>query len=121
MILYTSDKKIYLGFTCFTLVFGLVYEYFSHGVFSWHMGFLFLFPLAGGVVPYMILGHLKNKKQPDRIAKCLWNSGIAALTMGSCIHGILEIYGTASVYIPVYYIAGGIFIVSGAVRYFVCS
>ncbi len=123
--MYTSDEKkerrtvwFYLGITIFTMVFGLVYEYFSHGVFSWHMAFLFVFPLAGGAFPYTLLCFLKSAWDPDWITACLWNSGVAALTVGSCIQGVLEIYGTTSGYLPVYYIAGGFFAVSGLIKYF---
>ena len=56
----SEDKKktmrcgcIYLGVAAFALLFGTVYEQFSHGVFSWHMAFSFVFPLIGGALPYM--------------------------------------------------------------------
>ena len=120
----SEDKKktmrcgcIYLGVAAFALLFGTVYEQFSHGVFSWHMAFLFVFPLIGGALPYMIAAILRGAPAPGSLSACLWNSGIAALTVGSCVQGVLEIYGTTSPYLPLFYVAGGVFCALGAAAY----
>ena len=38
---------IYLGISVFVFIFGQIYEYFSHGVYSNYMIFAFLIPFAG--------------------------------------------------------------------------
>ena len=50
---------------------------------------------------------LKNKYPDNRFLK-LWNTAIAALSIGSVFAGVLEIYGTTNSLIIVYPIAGGI-------------
>ena len=97
--MYTSDIKIkkepavWLGITAFTIVFAAIYEHFSFGVYSNAMIFMFIFPLVLGFIPSMIL-HLKNWGSLSR----LWNDGVIAMTMSSMLYGILEIYGTTSIY-----------------------
>ena len=89
-----------LVFSQITAVFGLVYEHFSHGVFSWHMAFAFLIPLLGGVIPLLPVLRRANAT--------LWRCGILTLTVGSLVQGVLEIYGTTNRLCGLYGIAGGI-------------
>lgn len=110
----TEDKKkralktarVFLGVALFCGFFSFVYEYFSHGVYSDYMVYLFLFPLVGGTLTFGILWLLGGRFFPGRLSLNLYNSGIAALTVGSCLEGVLEIYGTTSDYIPIYWITG---------------
>lgn len=97
---------VYFGVMLFCGLFSLIYEHFSHGVYSNYMVYLFLFPLLGGVVPFAALGKMSRLPFPDRVPFNLYNSGIATLSVGSCLTGILEIYGTTSVYTNVYWIVG---------------
>ena len=92
--------------TAFLGLFAAVYEAFSHGVYSYFMLFAFAIPLVMGVLPYTLL--LIKEKYPDRIFLNLWNSAIAALSMGSVFAGVLAIYGTTNSLIIVYPIAGGV-------------
>jgi len=118
-----SAKKIsciYLVLTAFCFVFSTVYEHFSHGVYSNFMVFLFLFPLMGGVIPFALLSRQDILPYPGRISNQLFHFGIAALTVGSCFQGILEIYGTSSDYIVAYWITGIIFLLTGVAIY-LCS
>lgn len=71
------------------------------------MIYAFGFPLVLGVLPYFSLALFKAKKFPSAVARNLYNSGVATLTVGSIINGVLEIYGTTS-YLTVYYTAAGI-------------
>lgn len=123
--MYTSDienkttlKTIltYLFCTVFCAIFGAVYEYFSHGVFSYYMLYAFAFPLIGGVTVYFLLLFFKLPL-PGRLALNLYNSGIAALTVGSIFQGILEIYGTTNRLIYIYPTAGILLIILGIVSY----
>ena len=95
---------VYLAVSAFCAVFGAVYEHFSHNVYSAYMVFAFAFPLVGGALPFLILRALRVKRiaAPER----LYHSGIAALTVGSIINGILEIYGTTNALSVVYWYAG---------------
>ena len=106
------DKKreiktafVYLLVSVFCILFGAVYEYFSHEVYSFYMIYAFVFPLIGGTLPFMIL-FVSNKKMPEKIPFNLYNSGIAALTVGSIVKGVLDIYGTTNRLISVYWITG---------------
>ena len=42
----------YLFATLFCMLFGAVYEHFSHQVFSYYMVYAFVFPMGGGVLPF---------------------------------------------------------------------
>ena len=104
MILSTLDTKRqaikYFIISIFFLIFGVVYEAFSHNVFSNYMMWAFLIPLFLGFVPYMIL-YILNKKI-NIISLQLYNSCILTFTLGSIMKGILEIYGTTNVLMNVY-------------------
>ena len=65
-----------------------------------------MFPLVGGAVPFTLIGLIRPLQCPSPSSSRLYNSGIAALTLGSCLSGVLEIYGTTSIYVNVYWIAG---------------
>lgn len=112
--MFTSDTDIlrkgakttfvYLLISVFFALFGGVYERFSHGVYSYDMLYAFAYPLAGGAVPFLALGLIG--KWPGAIARTIWHCGIATLTVGSIIRGVLEIYGTTNGLTVCYGIAG---------------
>jgi len=104
---------IYLCITLFSGLFSAVYEHFSYGVYSNYMVYLFLLPLVGGVLPYAVLGLTPRSPVPSCASSRLFNSGVAALTVGSCLKGVLQIYGTSSVYLAAYWAAGILLSVSG--------
>ena len=88
----------------FLALFGAVYELFSHEVYSYFMIYAFAVPLMLGVMPYTLL--LISRKYPGRAALNLWNSGIAALSVGCVSRGVLEIYGTTNRFSVVYPVSG---------------
>ena len=105
--MYTSDIKtldtkteqtvitrkkvwIYGAVTLFCIVGTWIYEKFSYGEYSEYMRSMFWFPLVG-VARWSFL---------------LWNSGIAVLTVGCLVHGIIAISGRMSVYDLYYWISG---------------
>lgn len=102
-----------LAGTLFLVLFGAVYEMFSHGVFSFYMLYAFSIPLVFGVTLYLILLFLR--KYPDRVFLNLWNSAIVAFSAGSVFKGVLEIYGTTNSLVIVYPICGCILAVSALV------
>ena len=102
-----------LAGTLFLVLFGAVYEMFSHGVFSFFMLYAFAVPLVFGVTLYLVLLFLG--KYPDRVFLNLWNSAIAAFSAGCVFQGVLEIYGTTNSLMIVYPIAGCVLAASALV------
>ena len=93
-----------LAASLLTALFGAVYEHFSFGVFSYYMIYAFMFSLVGGTVFWMLMERLKKSLSPAFV--CLWNAALATFTMGAILHGILDIYGTSSPLINVFWAAG---------------
>ncbi len=110
----------YLFATLFCMLFGAVYEHFSHQVFSYYMVYAFVFPMGGGVLPFFVVA-LTRYPLPSRISRNLYHSGIAALTVGSIFQGVLEIYGTTNRLVFIYWIAGTAFILCGIIFYLIGS
>lgn len=96
----------YLFISLLCALFGAVYEVFSHGVYAYSMLYAFAIPLAGGVLPTLLIAR-KGLPLPSSSAQLLWHFGISALTVGSLFSGALEIYGTTSSLTGVYWLAGG--------------
>ena len=96
----------------FCALFAAVYEAFSFGVYSYFMLFSFVFSLLGCSLPYSIMV-FTDKGIPGAMALRLWNSGIAALTTGSVIQGVIEIYGTTNRLVIVYAAAGSLLCITG--------
>ena len=104
----------YIATSLFCALFGAVYELFSHEVYSYSMIYAFAIPLAGGALPFLAvaMGHIG--RFPGRISRSLYHAAITTFTIGSIMKGVLEIYGTTSALLPVYWIAGGL-LIAGAV------
>lgn len=90
------------------VIFDRIYSLFSHGVSSAYMTFMFLYPLVGGALVYCLIYFFqKNLKFENlRLSFNFYNSGIAILTIGSLLEGILQIAGTSSDYTIYYFIFG---------------
>ena len=109
---------IYLFSSAFCLLIFLVYNIFSHGVLSFFMTFLFLWPLLLGVFPaFLLFLHMKNKRVFLRscVPLRLWRSGVAAITMASLLRGVFEIAGTDSIHTAVLFAAGLGFLAVGVI------
>ena len=124
MTLYTSDYDfrktgktafIYLLVSGFCVFFGFVYEQFSHGVYSMDMIYAFAYPLFGGAIPFLALALFH--RNPGS-CQALYHCGIATLTLGSLIEGVLKIYGTDSRLTLFYPWAGWILVSLGVVFWF---
>lgn len=102
----------YVLVTALTALFGGVYEAFSHGVWSGWMVYAFAFPLALGALPFGWMA-MKRKALPCRWCCRLHHAGVATLTVGSIIEGVLAIYGTTNHLIIVYWAAGGLLLLGG--------
>jgi hypothetical protein len=113
---------VYLVLSAAALVVSKVYGIFGHGVDSPAMTWMFLYPLLGGALFYFVIvwfipGTIKISGY--RVFFNSYNSGIAVLTFGSFLKGILEIAGTSSPYTVLFYEAGVLFIASGLILLFV--
>lgn len=112
---------VYSLVSIFTIIFDKIYSIFSHGVSSAYMDLMFLYPLIGGVFIYSIIliffKKLEYKKY--RHSFNIYNSGIAILTVGSLLYGILEIAGTSSIYLRYYSIVGWILVFTSIISLFV--
>ena len=107
---------IYLIISLFCAFFGMIYEHFSHEVYSGFMIYAFLFPLIGGAVVFGLFS-LIGARPPKWLAYNLYHSGIAALTVGSIFTGVLEIYGTTNQLVNVYWYVGAAFSAAGILLY----
>lgn len=104
MILSTLDinkktKHYIIGIIC-TLVFGFIYEQFSHDVYSPYMMYAFIIPLIG----LLIIRILKIDSE-------LLDMGIITITLFSILKGVFEIIGITNKYIIIYLVVGIILIV----------
>lgn len=88
--------------------FNLVYAQFVHGVSSAFMTFMFAVPLILGALPALVL-HVAKANPAPIVARQAWALAIAALTVASCLHGIFDIAGTASPWLPAYLLAAAVF------------
>ena len=75
------------------MVFTLIYEQFSFGVYSPHMRLMFLCPLVGCAVPGLIGCLLPTGLGVSRITFNLWNSGVASVFFGLLHRGIVNVSG----------------------------
>lgn len=120
--MYTLDinyfKKqtiVYFLISIFLMVFGLVYEQFSHEVYSNYMIYAFVIPQVIGMLPSMLYSFSIIKKLPNRTSVNLHNAAIATITVYSIMRGILEIYGTTNslinwyIYIYIIFEIGALF------------
>lgn len=114
----------YLILSVVAVVVDKVYGIFGQGVDSAAMTWMFLYPLLGGALFYLILKRLIPriiKFSGFRAFLNIYNSGIATLTFASLLKGIFEIAGTNSDYLVYYYMVGGILIVAGLIIILIMS
>lgn len=97
---------VYLLISLFCVLLGAVYEYFSHEVYSVYMIYAFIYPLLCGALPFAALSLYGSRKFPGRLHINLYNAGIATLTVGSVMQGVVDIYGTTNTLIRIYWYAG---------------
>lgn len=109
-----KKSLIYLGISVFVFIFGQIYEYFSHGVYSSYMMYAFLIPFIGLFIPSFLNKLILKRTVSDNVT-LPWKCGIATLSAGSIYKGILEIYGTSGTFEIVYLIIGSIFCIMAAV------
>lgn len=109
----TALNYLLLALLCILL--GAVYELFSHEVYSFWMIYAFVFPLAGGTLPFLLMLLRPRRWYPGAVGRKLYHSGIATLTVGSIMQGILEIYGTTNRLTRMYGYVGVPLLIAGIV------
>lgn len=105
---------IYLAVTVLCMGFNAVYTHFSYGERSGFLAMMFLFPLAGGMLPAVLTLFAGKARGICRMAFNLWNSGIAALVCGCLVRGVINISGRFTEYDIWYWLAGGMLLLSAA-------
>ncbi len=107
-----AAEKGYLAGSAGLLAFSLVYEYFSHGVWSiWMIG-AFVIPLLWGYVPSLLEAREGKRRRISGYLR-LW--GVACFSVGTVMSGVLEIYGTTNRLLLVYFLAAMVFFASALV------
>ncbi len=80
------------------------------------MIYAFGIPLILGVLTMMAIT-LRGNRIPSSSALRAWNSGIAVLTVGCIVQGVLNIYGTTNHLMIVYPIAGFVLLLAGIILF----
>ncbi len=101
--------------TVFLALFGVIYEHFSHEVYSYFMIYAFFIPLVFGAVPYGIFAN-RNITMSD-MTRNLWNCAIATFSVGCLFKGVLDIYGTTNRLIIAYPAVGTILGISAIISF----
>ncbi len=107
---------VYLLLALTAILVDNVYAIFGHGVRSAAMTWMFLYPLLGGTMFYLIIDRWTQGiggSKGYRAFYNLHNSGIATLTVGSFLKGILEIAGADSLYVLYFQVTGWVLVVIG--------
>ena len=107
----------YSEITILCFVIFIIYNIFSHGVYSNYMTLLFAWPLVLGFVPSLILALVPALIEPTDLTKVLYHTGLASVTVSSLLRGIFEIAGTSSpLQMPLMYFGIGT-MVAGVIVY----
>lgn len=129
--MYTSDIEnnkysslrttlTYTIISIFCALLGAIYELFSHEVYSYYMIYAFAIPLILGMLPYLFVSMSNKKIYPSYIVRNLHHSGVATLTVGSIIKGVLDIYGTTNS-LCIYYLFIGALLLIISLVLFICN
>jgi hypothetical protein len=105
----------YIAVSVVCIIITNIYALFGHGVRSDSMDYMLLYPLIGGLIIKIpsVLIQGDYSRGVKRFGGNLYNSGLAALTCGALLRGIVEIAGTDSVYIKWFFVLGLIMVVVG--------
>lgn len=107
---------VYLFTSLLCFLFGVIYEQFSHEVYSYYMRYAFVFPLLGGALPFFCLSFFKNNF-PGKVSRNIYHAGIETLTSGSIMQGVLEIYGTTNHLLIIYWWLGSLLVLISILFY----
>lgn len=110
-----KTASIYIFTTLLCVALNYVYSLFGHGVSSLFMSYAFVFSLVLGVIGFIVLGWLNLD---NRVAFNLYNAGIATLTVGSILRGVIDIAGADTTYPVYYFFVGAVCVAIGGLIYF---
>ena len=94
-----------------TLAIGTVYELFSHQIYSPFMYLMFMIPLLLGIAPNLAARMLDKSFITSKDARATYKLGVLTLIFGSFLKGVLDIYGTSSIYPLLYLPAAAVLII----------
>ncbi|MDG4514206.1 hypothetical protein NOL04_04900 [Streptococcus suis] len=106
----------YLAMTAFLFIFSRIYESLSYGEVSVFMHYMFCATLVGGI---LLLGLLQVKPNLSRITYNLWNSGIATITAGCLLRGIINLSGRSTTLDQPYWYVGAGFLAFSLITLFI--
>ncbi|WP_105210225.1 hypothetical protein [Streptococcus suis] len=98
----------YLATTAFLFIFSRIYESLSYGEVSVFMHYMFCVTLIGGG---LLLGLLTIKPNLSRLTFNLWNSGVATITAGFLLRGIINLSGRSTTLDQPYWFVGAGFLI----------
>ena len=114
---YNKTIIRYLIASIVCLLFALVYEYFSHGVYSIYMCSCPVFPFVGGFLGFLLLKK-SGRPYPSGPSGIFYNLSIETFTLGNIVAGVFDIYGSDNPYVIIYWIAGGLMLLSSFVAFY---
>ncbi|HEM3610669.1 TPA: hypothetical protein U1C83_001490 [Streptococcus suis] len=106
----------YLAMAAFLFIFSRIYESLSYGEVSVFMHYLFCATLVGGI---LLLGLLQVKPNLSRMTYNLWNSGIATITAGCLLRGIINLSGRSTTLDQPYWYVGAGFLALSLITLFI--
>ncbi|HFU3854551.1 TPA: hypothetical protein ACGO3B_001314 [Streptococcus suis] len=106
----------YLAMAAFLFIFSRIYESLSYGEISAFMHYMFCATLVGGI---LLLGLLQVKPNLSRITYNLWNSGIATITAGCLLRGIINLSGRSTTLDQPYWYVGAGFLALSLITLFI--
>lgn len=98
---------VYLIISIFFFLFSRIYVSLSYGEYSFFMNTLSLVPLIGGG---LLVGLLLVQPNLSRVSFNLWNSGVAILTAGFLLRGIINLSGRSTTLDWPYWLIGAGFL-----------
>ena len=98
---------VYLILSIFLFIFSRIYVSLSYGEYSFFMNTLSLVPLIGGG---LLVGLLLVQPNLSRVSFNLWNSGVAVLTAGFLLRGIINLSGRSTTLDWPYWLIGAGFL-----------
>ena len=114
MVQARREFIFYLAIAVLLLAFDRTYAIFSHGVSSLSMTLMFLPVLVGGILWVGLRWLIKARLWGHRLYRMfsfLYHSSVALLVNGMLVAGILEIGGTNSNFIMLFWLFSGLFAV----------
>ncbi|NQJ69225.1 hypothetical protein HO543_09580 [Streptococcus suis] len=105
----------YLATTAFLFIFSRIYESLSYGEVSFFMHYMFCVTLIGGA---LLLGMLTLKPNLSRMTFNLWNSGVATITAGFLLRGIINLSGRSTTLDQPYWFVGAGFLILALISLF---